>query len=115
MASERFYLEPLQGHQDAQSEAEKLLDDMGFLHNCIDTPFWSEDDKKMVGKRINGKRGDADLQITIGNDYYETKHDNSKKLWTYELVKNGDTILEIYPSFTTHDPNINFWNIDLKS
>lgn len=90
-------------------------DDMKFLKSCIGTPPWGENDKKMVGERLSKKgESEADLQITIGNDYYETKHDNSKKLWTYELVKNGDTILEIYPSFTTHDPNRNFWNIDGK-
>jgi len=88
--------------------------DMEFLKSCIDTPIWSEDDKKMVGERVSGREGDADLRITIGNDYYETKHDNSKELWTYELVKNGEAILKIKPSFMAYDPNRNFWNIEGK-
>jgi hypothetical protein len=88
--------------------------DMEFLKSCIDTPIWDENDKKMVGERVSGREGDADLQITIGNDYYETKHDNSKELWTYELIKNGELILKIKPSFMAYDPNRNFWNIERK-
>lgn len=88
--------------------------DMEFLKSCIDTPIWSENDKKMVGERVSGKEGDADLQIIIANDYYETKHDNSKELWAYELLKNGEIILKIKPSFMAYDPNRNFWNIEGK-
>lgn len=80
---------------------------------CISTPIWNENDTKMVGERVSGKDGN-DLQITIGNDYYETKHDNSKELWTYELLKNGKEILKIKPSFVAYDPNQGFWNIKGK-
>ena len=88
--------------------------DMGFLKSCIDTPVWSENDKKRIGERVSGQEGDAELRITIGSDYFETKHDNSKELWTYELIKNGEVILKINPSFMAHDPNRNFWNIEGK-
>lgn len=93
------------------------MSDLEFLRNCIDTPLWSEDDKKMIGEWIeNPDNHDiyGELRIKIGNDLFETRHDNSKKLWTYELVKNGKVILEVSPSFTTHNPNINFWNIGGK-
>jgi len=88
--------------------------DIEFLKSCIETPIWGEDDKKMVGERVGGREGDADLQITIGNDFFETKHDNSKELWTYVLIKNGELILKIKPSFMAYDPNRNFWNIEGK-
>jgi hypothetical protein len=88
--------------------------DTEFLAKCAEIPTWDENDKKRIGERVSGREGGSDLRITIGNDYYETKHDNSKELWTYELMKNGEAILKINPSFMAYDPNRNFWNIEGK-
>lgn len=91
--------------------------DMEFLATCIEIPTSNENDKKMIGERVesqDSQDSSGDFRITIGSDYFETKHDNSKERWTYELIKNGEVILKMAPGFMTSDPNRNFWNIGGK-
>ena len=93
--------------------------DMKFLATCIEIPTSNENDKKMAGERVENQDSQdgsisSDFRITIGSDYFETKHDNSKERWTYELIKNGKVILKMAPGFMTSDPNVNFWNIGGK-
>ena len=93
--------------------------DMEFLATCIEIPTSSENDKKMAGERVENQDSQdgsisSDFRITIGSDYFETKHGNSKERWTYELIKNGEVILKINPGFMASDPNVNFWNIGRK-
>jgi hypothetical protein len=87
---------------------------MEIPRSCIGKLVWNENDKNMVGERVKSQDGSYDLRITIGKDHFETRHDNSKKPWTYELVKNGEVILEMSPGFYASDPNRKFWNIDGK-
>jgi hypothetical protein len=87
--------------------------DLEFLKECVDIPRWDENDKKRMGERVESQGGLADLRITIGSDLFETKLDDitKKGCCSYQLVKNGNVILEITPGFMTSDPNRNFWNI----
>lgn len=56
-----------------------------------------------------------DWQITIGNDFLETKlEDLSKGCCSYQLLKNGGTILKMSVGFVSYDPNIGLWNIEGK-
>jgi hypothetical protein len=89
--------------------------DMGFLATCIEIPTRNENDKKMIGERVENQNGFSDWRIKIGNNYFTTKSDDlSKGCCSYQLLKNGSAILEMSPGFMTSDPNRGFWNIGGK-
>ncbi len=97
-------------NRDYSNEGGDLIDP----RSCIHPPVKNEHDEDMIGGQVRAPDGGIDLRKVIGEDFFETRHDNSKKLWTYELVKNGEVILEMSPGFFASDPNLNFWNIGGK-
>ena len=89
--------------------------DMEFLAKCFDIPTWDENDKRRMGERVEAEHALTELRITIGSDHFETKlEDISQGCCRYELIKNGEPVLNITPGFVTSDPNRNFWNIGGK-
>ena len=89
--------------------------DMEFLAKCIEIPTRNEDDKKMLGERVDYQNATNDWRIRIGSDEFETRiNDISQGCCSYKLLKNGGVILEMFPGFMTSNPNRGFWNIGGK-
>jgi len=87
--------------------------DMALLESCIDFPSGNEHDEEIYGERIKGING-SDLILTIDDDIYETRYDNTLGCCDYDLLKNGVVIYHKDAPHITTDPNRGFWNIGGK-
>lgn len=87
--------------------------DIEALTSCFDIPEWDDYDSNIRGERIPGVNG-SDLRLVIESDTFETKFDSSGGCCEYELLKNGEVILNTSAPLITFDPNRNFWNIEGK-
>ncbi len=85
--------------------------DLAFLKSCLQFPEADDHDKEIHGERIQNALS-SDLRIFIGEDFYETKSDDTGGCCDYELIKNGTVILQTSAPLITTEPNRGFWNVD---
>lgn len=89
--------------------------DRDFLKKCTGIPSLDDNDKANMGVRIKGADNWFDFQLSIGSDFYKTKHDSSNGCCDYELLKNGEEVIKVSPGFMTSDPNRNLMNVGGKA
>lgn len=86
--------------------------DLAFLQSCLEFPQFDDHDREIHGERVG--LSFSDLRIRIGDDLYETAYDDTDGCCDYDLLKNGEIILQTSAPAIVTDPNQGFWNIDGK-
>ncbi len=75
-----------------------------FARHCLgmERPGFDENDRSIMGERIEGSNG-SDLKQVIGNDVYLVKHDSTNGCCDYQLLKNGNVLLSTHGSLITFE------------
>ncbi len=93
--------------------------DLELLTQCVKLPdLKNQEDKKIVGERVEQTQAMSDFKITIGKDRFETRMVTNENTgcctFKYDLIKNGAVILTKKADFVTYDPNMGLWKIGGK-